>query len=101
MTDIQIGQIYYDRNHCWCDGSDRLDMFHVILSGDMHPELDNTFHWCTAQFMRLTHGVGVVDWLKGARQRLMTDKSIHLMELVGSITTITGPVQPNTKEASP
>lgn len=81
MEEIEIGDIFHDINHEWTDGSNDLDMIHIILSKDkMVPESEPC--WKTANYMWSVSGYC------GARTRYFSDKDVLLMKKVGNISEI-------------
>lgn len=78
---ITPGQIWWDKDRKWCDGSDSLNMIHVVLSGDRN-EGNKQFYWKLAQFMWCSDGYC------GAPIREFTDKEIKMMQLIGNLSDI-------------
>ena len=83
---IEIGQLWWDKNHCWCDGSVDIDICYLILSANC--DTDGVIYWQCARF--LWAGGGYC----GADTREFTEDEILLMELVGSINDIKSPSRP-------
>lgn len=88
-TEIRPGQIWWDKDRRWCDGSDTLDVVYLTLSRDPEPELGGEMYWKAAFFMWCGDGYC------GASVRLFTDAEIHCMTLVGNIAAIKGFQPPN------
>ncbi len=83
MKELGIGQLWWDKNHEWCDGSDDLDVCYLILSADMQElEGKNVMVYKCAFFM----------WASGsycgAHIREYTEEEIKLMEYAGNISDI-------------
>ena len=77
--DIRPGDLFWDKDRCWCDGSDYLDLCYLVLSGDQE---DTMFLYKCACFM----------WAGGsycgAHIRKFTADEILKMEHVGNISQI-------------
>ena len=81
---LEIGQLWWDKHHKWCDGSKTTDACFLILSGDIdHEEQGNDIvYWKCAFFMWVGKGYC------GATLQKFTEEEIRLMEYVGTINDI-------------
>lgn len=82
---IKVGQLWWDKDHKWTDGSDTLDMVHLVLSRDKD-QGNGKDYWKTAVFMWV--GDGSKGRYCGAHTREFLDKELQLMHLVDSISTL-------------
>jgi len=78
---IAPGQIWWDKDRKWCDGSDYLNIVFVVLSGDRESS-GHPIVWKMANFMWCSTGYC------GADIREFQSKEVLLMQLVGNISDI-------------
>jgi hypothetical protein len=79
MKEIKPGQLWWDKNHKWCNGDD-LDTCFLILSGDIDDS--NKMLYKCAQFMWIAEGYC------GANIREFYEPEIRMMEYAGNISSI-------------
>ena len=83
QRDITIGDLFWDKDHVWTDGSQDMNMVNLVLSRDK--EEDGVEYW----------RVGAFSWCPaigycGAHDRFFTDADVLKMAKVGNITDIKG-----------
>lgn len=86
-TELKIGQLWWDKNHVWCYGSDTIDVCYLILSGE-NPYPGQTDDKALDKWFWKTLFMWCGDGYCGAQIREFTEDEIKLMELVGSIEDI-------------
>ena len=86
MKGIRIGSLWYDKDHKWCDGSDTIDLVHLVLSADKETIWGQVFYlYKTAVFLWSSPGYC------GAHMRKFTEDELRLMYEVGNIDLIFAP----------
>ncbi len=83
---IEIGDIFHDINHCWTDGSDNLDMIHIILSADRIKFGPGKYS--KESYWEVSNHMSVLGNYCGGRIRHFRDDEILLMKKVGNIKDI-------------
>ena len=83
--DLEPGQVWYDKDRKWTDGSNTLDGYHVLLSRDLNYSnpSDRTPYWATATFFRLDNKP-----FMGAKVRHFTDDDVRMMQYIGDLNDI-------------
>lgn len=79
MDKILIGDMFWDKNRDWCDGSDSLDVCYIILSADQDGDL---YLYRCAFFM------WACDGYCGSHDRKFTEDDILKMTKVGNVGSI-------------
>jgi hypothetical protein len=80
---LRPGQLWWDQDHKWSDGSNDLDICYLILSGDMG-ELDGK----EVMIYRCAHFMWGTENYCGSFIREFTEDEIRLMKYVGNISSI-------------
>jgi len=83
IAEIKPGQLWWDKDHKWSDGSDSVDIVYLTLSHDPAVTLKGEMRWKSARFM----WCGKFGYC-GANIREFTSEEIRLMHLVGNISQI-------------
>lgn len=78
--DITIGDLFWDKDHVWCDGSDTIDAVNLVLSADTE---DGVYYYRLAHFTWCP-SVGYC----GAHDRKFAADDVLKMTKVGNITDI-------------
>ena len=79
MAEITIGDLFWDKDHAWTDGSQDLDMVNLVLSADQE---DGERHYRVGTFMWCGSGYC------GAHDRKFTAGEVLKMTKVGNIAEI-------------
>lgn len=79
--ELKVGQVWYDVDHVWTNGSHELDIVHVVLSADME---GGKYYWSTANFIWISDGIG----FSGAYIRKFTEEEIMKMRYIGNLDSI-------------
>lgn len=80
VANINMGDLFWDKNHRWCDGSQELDLCYLVLSAEW---VSGSYRYRCACFMWVArYGYS------GAHDRYFNAEEVLEMTRVGNIASI-------------